>query len=157
PIVVPSSGGGTLARRFAKGTVMPFECKHVTTTPNRSFPVTFDNVIISYLPALSYYSLSFGDNDHQVQRVALRLEVTMPSKRELSITVRAVLQDTSGHTISNERSTVTVSVLAFTGASPGGVLLAPVNDIPNERKSEAITLPTGPLSTFQTALAGFNL
>lgn len=136
---------------------MPFEYQSFTTNPNKSTTVKFNQDVIHYLPAVAYYSLSYGSSDHHVEEVALRLSVNQPSPTELSVTVTAVLDDKSGNTIDNAESSVTVVVLAWTGADPGTIQLASASGIPNNGQSGPISLPSSNLSTFQTVFAGFDL
>jgi len=136
---------------------MPFEYQSFTTNPNKSTTIQFSQNVIYYLPAVAYYSLSYGSSDHHVEEVALRLSVNQPSQTQLMVTVNAVLQDHGGNTIDNAESSVTVVVLAWTGTDPGTIQLASASNIANNGQSGPITLPSSNLSTFQTAFAGFDL
>ncbi|HXH14373.1 MAG TPA: hypothetical protein VNP04_31995 [Alphaproteobacteria bacterium] len=136
---------------------MPFEYQTVTTPPNQSILMNFSQPIVFYVPSISYYSFSYGNTDHHVQEFGLSLNVNQPSPQQLHIDVTGILQDSSGHTIDNNASTVTVVTLAWVGTNPGTILLANANGISNNGQSGAIALPSSSLSTLQAVLSGFDL
>jgi hypothetical protein len=136
---------------------MAFEYQRVSTQPNKSVTVNFAAPIVFYLPGISYYYFTCGNNDHHVLQFGLSLNVNQPSPQQLHIDVIGTLMDSSGHSIDNSDSLVDVVVLAWTGTNPGTLLLSNTSAIANGGQSEPIPLPSASLSTLQSALSGFNL
>jgi hypothetical protein len=136
---------------------MPFEYKKVTTQPNTSIVVEFANPLVFYIPGISYHSFKYPLSDAQVQQISLSLGVNQPSPRQLLISVIGVLQDSSGNGIDSSNSRVDVVVLAYTGTSPGNLLLQGAADIVNGGESVPIPLPSSTFDVLQTVLSGFDL
>jgi hypothetical protein len=136
---------------------MPFEYKKVSTPPNKSIVINFDNPLVFYIAGIAYYSLTYGRGDEQVQEIGLSLGVNQPSPKQLLIQVTGVLQDSSGNGIDPTQSKVDVVVLAWTGTNPGNLLLQGAADIVNGGQSVPIPLPGATFDVLQTVLTGFDL
>lgn len=136
---------------------MPFVFNSITTNPNKSVSFTFEQPVVNYVVGYAYSSFTYGSKDHHVQKYALKLTTNQPSSTQLIVNVTGVLQDSSGNTIDNGSSTVTVCVIAWVGTNPGTIALTSATGINNDSSSGPIPLPSSNLSTLQSILSGFDL
>src|SRR5262249_50229795 len=136
-----------------RASAMPFEYKKVSTQPNKSIVINFDNPLVFYIPGIAYYSFSYVSTDGKgLQEVSLSLGVNQPSPTQLLIQVTGVLRDSSGNAIDTSKSKVDVVVLAYTGMNPQNLLLQGATDIVNGGQSVPIPLPGSSFDVFQTVL-----
>jgi len=141
---------------------MGFVVQYQSVAPNGSTIFNIPGSVSSYIVGISSFSLTFGyPNQNQVQQIGLSLElpgqpVSTQGQTQIEVTALATLSDTSGHVINNQESTLTVAMLAWTGAANSQVMLQSATV--NNGQSSNLTVPSEtPASGLQPMVSGFQL
>lgn len=125
---------------------MSYMIKRERTGPSGYVQFVFDDVITSYLLGIVSFSMSFGDEDHWISRVSLKITPVAPlGPKIVAAEVKMVLQDASGHEITPD-SSVLVGCLATTGSRI-------LRGLPGIKDGESVPL----VYPAQPILSGFDL
>lgn len=136
---------------------MPLQFQKQTLNRDDQAEFEFDAPIASYLVGISRFYLTYGSEDHHVKRISVGLTANKSGSQRVSVTPTLILSDSSGNVIDTADSVVDVVVLAWTGASPGSLVLASQDSIPSNGRSNPIALPDSNLAINQAVLTGFDL
>lgn len=140
---------------------MAFTVQYQTVPANGSAIFNFPGSVSSYIVGISNFSFTFGNTDHHVQQMSLSLGLpgqpaSTADQTQIPVSVNATLSDASGHTIDSEQSSVTVAILAWTGAANPQVMLESATV--NNGQSSNVPVPTGTsVSGLQPLVSGFEL
>jgi hypothetical protein len=118
----------------------------------------FTEEVAAFVAGISWFSLTYGNTDHEVYQMELSLNYTSDAN-QITVTPQATMQDGSGHSLNTTESTVTITVLAWTGTLPNTVAIGQVLGLTSgdEGPSGGIPVPGSPVQIGQAILSGFNL
>jgi len=140
---------------------MAFTVQYQTVQANGSAIFNIPGSVSSYIVGISNFSFTFGNTDHHVQQLSLSLglpgqPMSTADQTQIPVQVQATLSDASGHMIDSAQSSVTVAILAWTGAASAQVMLESATV--NNNQNTSIPVPTGtPVSGLQSIVSGFDL
>lgn len=136
---------------------MALEIQSQNVALNRgSTAFNFKNPVSQFLAGVASFQLSYGSDDHAVEQMGIQLTTNWPGGTQVNVGANVVLQDASGNNIDLSSSYVTVTVVAWTGASSNQIVLSPSVTVENGEQSSGITLPNGN-NLLQSVLDGFSL
>ncbi|HEY7770715.1 MAG TPA: hypothetical protein VIB55_21295 [Longimicrobium sp.] len=129
--------------------------QRISTNGGETF--TFNDSVVTFFAGVSSFSFTYGSSDHHVEQLALTLTSSLTSPRQVQVNVSGTLQDASGNSIDNRNSYVYVTVVAWTGANTGGLVMATEDGIADNARGAGISLPSANPGILVTALNGFKL
>ncbi|HEX5749728.1 MAG TPA: hypothetical protein VFZ09_26085 [Archangium sp.] len=135
---------------------LEIQSKNVSMNSATPSEFNFNSEISQYVAGIASFQFSYGNDDHHIEQLSLNLTSNRPSSQKVTVSVTAIMSDSSGNQINLQNSYVTVTVIAWTGASTNAVLLNPAVSVANGGRSDGINLPDSSEPILQAALAGFN-
>lgn len=79
--------------------------------------------ILSYIVGFSKLTLTYGDDDHHVREINIRIESELSGNQSIAVTPKAVINDDSGHSI-DENAMIGISVAAIAGSRIPNIKMA---------------------------------
>lgn len=136
---------------------MAIEIQSQTVHPNDIASFRFSDTVQSFVVGVSYFSLTYGSNDHHVQTTNLHLTPDKPSATQVDVAAHAQLKDDSGHKLKTSESLIGVVCIAVVGTADPMTVLANKAGIPSNTQSSPIQLPNGNPTVLQSISTGYEL